>query len=757
MPFPLFAFGLTSLPMLGWLAAAAAPILIHLWSRRQYREMSWAAMEFLLAAIQRHTRRLLFEQWLLLLIRTLIIVLLVLAAAQPFWESPASIFNPGGKTHRVLVLDGSYSMAYKPTEQSRFDRAKELVRQIVEESREGDGFSLVLMTAPPQAPVARPAEDSSEILREIADLPPPCATLDLQATVAAVEQILETAGRAKPRLTRHEVYFITDLQRVGWDPQLKGQALIEFRRRSAAVGQKAMIVVIDVGQPAAENLAVTGLRSLEPAAVAGREVNLEAVVHNFGRQSKGRQPVELWIDGRRMEQKFIEVPAGGDATAAFAHRFEAPGDRAVEVRAPGDALEVDNSRYLSLPVRQAIRVLCIDGRPSGERFRGAADYVAAALSPEGQGAIGSPVQVDTAAESALAERDLTRYDCLFLCNVAQFTANEARLLRAYLQNGGNAVFLLGDRVLADRYNHELGVDAAKASSFSPEPTATAISAGKSRQGRAGEGSLLPAHIGTLVKQPQYRLDALDFRHPILRTYRGRGEAALLTTPVFQYYKLEIPKGSAARKVLALANGDPLVVEEAVLRGRVVLMATSAEVAWSGLPLWPSFVPLIQEVLAYCVAGGAKQRNFTVGEPIAVTAAAAAADAPTTVQTPDGRTLNVTPRTSGEWACSEFAETDRRGFYTVQIGSPSNRRETFAANVDPKESDLAQFTPEELRAEVWPGVPFVHQTTWQNAAAPIAAALVRPAGLQVELLYIVLVFLLFETFLAWRFGHRGMQQ
>ena len=39
-------------------------------SRRQYREISWAAMEYLLAAIQRHTRRLLFEQWLLLLIRT---------------------------------------------------------------------------------------------------------------------------------------------------------------------------------------------------------------------------------------------------------------------------------------------------------------------------------------------------------------------------------------------------------------------------------------------------------------------------------------------------------------------------------------------------------------------------------------------------------------------------------------------------------------------------------------------------------------
>jgi hypothetical protein len=241
----------------------------------------------------------------------------------------------------------------------------------------------------------------------------------------------------------------------------------------------------------------------------------------------------------------------------------------------------------------------------------------------------------------------------------------------------------------------------------------------------------------------------------LKTFRGRGESALLTTPVFQYYKLEIPQDSAARKVLALGNGDPLVVEEAIRRGRVVLVATSAEVAWSGLPLWPSFVPLIQEMLSYLVAGEAMQRNLTVGEPIDVTAAAAAADSPVTVQTPDGRSLNLALRLHGETAGFEFAETGRSGFYTVMIGSPLNRRETFAVNVDPKESDLAQLTVEELRDEVWPGVHFLHQTTWQNAAEPIAAAtLVRPAGLQVELLYCVFGLLLLETLLAWRFGHRG---
>ncbi|MCI0358861.1 MAG: BatA domain-containing protein, partial [Planctomycetaceae bacterium] len=43
--------------MLLWGLAALLPILIHLWSRRKFREESWAAMEFLLAAMRKNARR----------------------------------------------------------------------------------------------------------------------------------------------------------------------------------------------------------------------------------------------------------------------------------------------------------------------------------------------------------------------------------------------------------------------------------------------------------------------------------------------------------------------------------------------------------------------------------------------------------------------------------------------------------------------------------------------------------------------------
>ncbi len=126
----IFAFGFSQLAMLGWLAAAALPLVIHLWNRRRHRETEWAAMAFLLAAIQKNARRLRIEQWLLLAVRTAIVVLVVLAVAGPHHETATAPFDSGRPTHRVIVIDGSYSMAYRPTDISRFERCASWPRRL---------------------------------------------------------------------------------------------------------------------------------------------------------------------------------------------------------------------------------------------------------------------------------------------------------------------------------------------------------------------------------------------------------------------------------------------------------------------------------------------------------------------------------------------------------------------------------------------------------------------------------------------------
>ncbi len=708
--------------MLGWLAAAAVPILIHLWSRRKYREMSFAAMEYLLAAVRRQTRRLLMEQWLLLALRTLLVVLVVLAVAEPYTQRAGFAFTPGGHVHRVLVFDGSYSMAYKPADKTLFDRAKQLARQIVEESPQGDAFTLVVMSSSPRVVVGTAALEPSAVVEEIERLQLPQTTADLPAAIPAIRQLVESVGRENPRLDRHEVYFLTDLQRLTWAPQLSEAAAAEFRRQTEELARKATLLLIDLGQPTAENLAITSLQATDPLVTVGSDVPLEVRLKNFGRQAIARQPVELFVDGRRIAQKQVDLAPGGSASVGFSYRFDAPGDHAIEARAAGDALDVDNHRYLALPVRQAIRALCIDGRPSGKPFHGAADYLAVALAPQGPQAGGGLVRAEVAGENALLERNLGGYDCLFLCNVAQFTAGEAHALDAYLQGGGSVIFFLGDQVLADRYNRELGpLLPAKLGKVVDRPAASSRPAGLSAPDVAG------------VSRPRPDQPADHARLQILQARR---------CPRIPRRKRSWPSPTAIRWWSSSRSAE----------GGVVLVATSADPSWTAMPLWPSFVPLVQEIVAWCAAGQLQQRNVMVGEPIEASWALPAAETPPRVQSPDGRSHTVKLRGAGDYSSLSYADTAQSGFYLAQFGPPVNRSQTFAVNVDTAEGDLARVEPDELRTDVWPGIPFVYQTSWQDLGAAAAGG---PASggsrLHVDLLYAVLGLLFLETFLGWRLG------
>ena len=485
--------------------------------------------------------------------------------------------------------------------------------------------------------------------------------------------------------------------------------------------------MIDLSRPSAENLAVTALSVGDTPPTVGQTANVEAELRAFGREPRQRQAVEFWVDGRREAVQYVDIPPGGTAAVKFACRLDQSGQHALEVRAEGDALEVDNRRYLALTVRQSLRVLCVDGRPSGAAFHGAADYLAAALASRGGSAEKSPAAVELAAENALLERDLGGYDCLFLCNVAQFTTSEVQALDAYLGRGGSVVFFLGDQVSPPRYNQQLG-------------------------GGSAAGPILPAQIDAPVARPPRGIDPLGYRHPIVRAFRGHENSGLLTMPVEKYFRLDLSGNPSTKVVLRLANGDPLMVEGPLRRGHVLLVATSADVSWTAMPLWPNYVPLVREILAWCVAGQAQQRNLQVGEPLAGFAATPAGDATVTIQRPDGQTRSAELHADGDTSTWTYDETLRSGIYTARLGSPPGRGQLFAVNVNTAESDLSPLAVEDLRSEVWPEVPLVYQTTWQ-ATETRGAGAPRPSGpWSIGLLHASVALLLAEGLLAWRLGH-----
>lgn len=722
-PLPIAFWPFVSGGMLLWGLAAVAPLLIHLWSRRRYDEVSWAAVSFLLQAVRKNARRWRIEQLLLLAIRMAILILLAVALADPVlapFTAASGVSTAAGHTHHIVVVDVSYSMDYRHADQTRLDRAKQWATERVRASHQGDGFSLVRLAAPPQVVVGEPVFDRQDILREIAELRRGDGGGDLLATLAELDRLVDTARSQAPRLHACRIAIFSDLGRTTWDAVTRDAA----RAVLARLEQKADIEVFDVGEEGGRNLAVTSLAALEAVVTVGQPVRLDVELQSWGEPAWTRHPVDLLIDGQRVASETVDVPATGRAQLSFVHRFAAPGDAVVEVRLGDDALSVDNVRWLVLPVRSELEVLCVEGQAGG------AKHILLALEPE----VSSLPRIRASAHSeiALVEDDLRRYDCVVLCNIGRFGREEARLLRAYLQQGGGLLYVLGDQIQPANYNRMVGAEAGRVRTF-------------------------PAVVRDPVPLGEYAFDPLDYQHPIVAPFRDHQRSGLLTTPVWKYVPLALLENSAAVVALAFDTQDPAVVEEPIGRGRVVVLATDASslsldrsttppTPWSALVAWPSFPPLAHELLRATLGGQTTLRNIQVGG-ILRAPVRDPAETSVVVTDPAGRSQRLRPEMAEDVTQWTLADTHARGVYSVRGGNADSGTQRFAVNVDTRESRLDRFDARRLPP------PFRAPTSPVDEGATILAAV--PNRLYRVVLSLVLVLLVADTILAWHLGRRSL--
>jgi len=751
--------------MLLWLPTIAVPLVIHLWNRRKYREIQWAAMEYLLAAIMKNSRRMRIEQLLLLLVRTLLLLLVVLALAEPLVRSVAPLLMLESRTHHILVIDGSYSMGYQQAEKQAFDMARERAKEIVRQGEPGDGYSLILMADRAVQVVGQATVNQKEFLEELERLQLREGGADLDAALRAIEEVIEKSQPAEGRWQRHEVLIISDLASNTWSSEGKSPALLGERSdRLARLGQDGVVEVFPVGGRHDANLAVTSVELAESFATTAGPVTITATLHNFSKQMIQQQPVELWVDGRRINQILVDIPAGDTLPVSFQHRFHLPGDHIVSIRAEGDSLAIDNRRLLALPVKEQLDALLVSGK-RGSILPLEAALDGGDLSP----GLSSEIHPEVVSESKLLERDLEKYDCIFLCNVGQLTAQESQRLRDYLRAGGGLITILGDQVIAEQYNQRL------------------VEQGDDREEDAGGRGIFPARLGEAIYNGQYHfVDPLDYKHPMLSKWKGNPRTGLVTVPVIKYIRLEIPTASEAEVVLGLDTGDPLIVMENVGRGRSLLLATDPSGAsrvgddtgrsWSLIASWLNAQPFFEGLWKAVVGGQFERRNVLVGETITTRLAPAVAMEKIEVRLPTGQTLQLPLKLSDDHVSWSFSETPQSGVYRVSLeqervggregeegplssvlssgtdrgmeAAAEDGTWLFAVNVDTRESDLDKLNPEDL-PEGWN-----LSGKWQSPDTAVPPTQVASLPLHAFLLWVVLALLFTETFLAWWIGNRS---
>ncbi len=723
------------------LPLCAIPIVIHLLNRRRFQQVPWAAMEYLLAAMKRNRKRLRMEQWLVLLLRTLAVLLLVALVSRPQWSGGALL---GSRTHHVVVLDDSASMTQRSGSTQLFERAQDRVRLLVDDlasRRSGDLLSIV-RTSRPLQPDLWGQRVGPDIGRRTATLLKEWSVGDGSPDLGLVLQTAMRRANEVREAARTEYYVVGDRRVRDWatDDDKPRPALLAAL---SAMGDKEHLTVFGVGgqQP---NLAVVDVRLIDRLAVAAVPATMSVVVQNFGLDPTTPTSVAVEVDGKsRVVQAVPALLPGERVALPIEHTFHQAGFHRVEAQLEATELyAIDDRRTLALDVRDKSRVLLVDGQPDeelGETF-----YLQAAMEMAETG-----IEPQVVTDLALEETDLAPFDFVWLCNVQAPSAAAARRLEQFVVAGGGLGIACGNQVDPQRYDELFWRD--------------------------GHGPL-PLPLGEVAGDPDRpetaTLVATD--HGICD--RVGGVLELLIGNVLlvkRWLSIEAVAGHKASIVARIhdAEGPPLLVTRTFGDGgEVVLLAVSADRFWSNLPSTDLFVVLVNQIHRF----GARRRDLsgqnllpdgsyrldldqgTHRPDVTVRALVEAGDERTftaveaKMEGGDGAQPPVAP--SHLTLTVPMSELRQLGAYEVELtrhdGVPDTR--LFARNPPIAESRLLGFTDAAFARlyppELQPHVDFVGDEAGLGAA-----------GGEGELWHLLaaalLVGLLAESLLAWRFGRR----
>jgi hypothetical protein len=436
-------------------------------------------------------------------------------------------------------------------------------------------------------------------------------------------------------------------------------------------------------------------------------------------------PVEVFSGQQRVGRASVSVPAGETVTVPVALLAMSPVERTLLAQIPDDDLADDNQRWLILPERAPLNVLLVSGRSRAGERRGAADFVHLALAPDSAStAPGVSTTMIDAAE--FGSTQLSRFSCIFLCNVAGIDAADSARLHGYVEAGGGLVISLGDLAQAAGYR---ALSQSENSPIMPDAPAEVVERDR-------------------TTDSPVRFAPGDYAHPVIRPFAGNPESGLLTTEIDRYWRLKPPTDAAANVVLSYSTGDPAIVERRVGDGRVLLVTTPLDDTWSNWALWPSFVPIVHELTRAATAGRTASQAKLVGDPLIVSLPAEDFGRTVELRSPAGAVseLRKTARPDGTWTAT--ATTETAGVYVMSFGTPAPSVQSFAVNVSPDEGRL-QFIDGTALAQLVPDSAFRSLEDWQ----PVALGTLRSSqrgDLSRVLLIVVLGLLLVAQLMTWNF-------
>jgi len=704
----------------------AAPILIHLINLMRHKRIQWAAMEFLLASQKKNNTWIRLKELLLLLLRLAAIAAVVLMLAQPLLQNQWSRLLGGTRTHHIVLLDDSFSMADRWSNTSAFAEAKGAIERLGDQAAKqstAQTFTLLRFSrvhangGGTQTDLFEEnvnADFSQKLQNTLAPMAPSQLAVGVAPTLEALSDLL-----GEPEGEERVVYIVSDFRAREWEEP--GDLADRLAKLNESTAQLNLVNCVDEARP---NLAIAALKPKPGTRAVGVPLTMQVTVRNFGGARVEDLSVMLQEDGKERPALVIdEIAPGKSETRDFEVRFATAGAHQVTATLQSDSVKTDNLRYALVDMPLGVPVLLIDGDPDTKSAR----FLSSVMAPGGSVRTGIDPQIEPPAY--LNNHPLDKYHSIYLLDIDRLDQSAIDALEKYVRAGGGLGCFVGPLTRARFVNEQLY---REGQGFFPLPL-------------GGETQLL---VDRLEKGAD--LEVAD--HAIFKIFAGERNSFIGGVTIGRYYSAAKgwePKPDSGTSVIArLRNGAPLAVERKFGEGRVVAVLTTAAPLWNNWAANPTFVVTILELQSFLAARDI-QDTRVVGSPIELEMDPTRYQRSVRLLAPglgENGSLSTDAVQGPEGLKAVFSDTSASGVYEAQLTTTDNANEVrrFAVNVEADEGDLTAVDRDRLAARL-ENVRYDYRRASDFQFAPHELA---GSNLSDWLLYLLVIGLIGEQLLAY---------
>ena len=660
------------------LPLGSIPIIIYYLMRYRSLKVVWGANYVLERALERLKKQLYLDQIILLALRVLACLAIVLLFARPASRDRSGVISSTG-VHRVVIVDGSYSMLAGRDNETRWDVVVSSLKELAKTWGRGEKWSLYLLGKNPRWVVDEAAVVDAE--RTLGSI----RSLETSESSASLGEAIESVAQ-KFAAESVELYVLADDQHSTWAGIDKITLPPTWSER-----------VYWVNPPLEDrgNLAVTSVRFANERSLRSHPCRLYVAVRNFGAEPAQDVDVEILVDGAFYGRESVSLLPGQEGWLFLDIIFEEPGSHYATARVPTDALGFDNQLSAGIEVADTISVLVLRSPEKTKTFDSAWGFLQIA------GRIQKMVDEDeeplfalgplTFAESQGDPKpeQLRAADVILLDGGSSLSAELVVTLAEYVSHGGGLVLAPDEKVDTEEWNSLLG-----------------------------KARLLPAPLGRLTVETlggeKYKaLSRSEFDHTAFRPFETDEDGSLSNAKFYSWFEFEeVPKDTS---VLArFSDRKPFLLRRRSDLGCVMMTASGLNGLGNNLIVREFYLPLIFRLFSEAASGAIYPRTVARGQAIGLRLKEPGEVKGMTLTSEGEDPVSLTPTESGgELRAIAREGASNSGLCSILvIRSDGSSRVYYGVHGPRTDSDLAAMSPD-LRKYATDRLKFAEVSGWQE--------------------------------------------